>query len=319
MITQEIKNLRVGCRAIVSGYSGDYGTLHKSKDGRWYIFSNNYNMDGSKPEEEWESVKGSNSFSFWIGDGVNKETDYIIDIDSSFLEDVKPFNPQVGDILHIMSKEDIFKFNANHELTGGGEYFDHHFEVTSASLGTLYGRIFNKSGEEVKESWGLNTKDFYEFHGINPPSYATPYLVIRKEYDGSTTRTVETKKTILSGHTMDSSGSMRFGSGSGSTAIGSPSFSSSGAYSSISGGSSSSILGSSLSKSYVDEMSHASSEYIKNLIYEEKAKALEEYVSKDSIKHEGSRCTLPQTSDWQIAGDSVPRKKATDMLLILGL
>ena len=43
------------------------------------------------------------------------------------------------------------------------------------------------------------------------------------------------------------------------------------------------------------------------------------YASSDSIKQEGARCTLPHTSDWQIAGDSVPRKKATDMLLILGL
>jgi hypothetical protein len=54
-------------------------------------------------------------------------------------------------------------------------------------------------------------------------------------------------------------------------------------------------------------------------VYVDSHSSSDGYVSKDSIKHEGSRCTLPQTSDWQIAGDSVPRRRATDMLLILGL
>lgn len=314
----QIKDLRDGYMVKVTGIEA---TLYQSKeDHKWYALSSSCALDGNKPPE-WDSLRSTYSCSFWIADSTCIETSYDVELlyDIDRIEKITSkaaFNPKVGDILHIMSKDDIFKLNKNHELTGGGEYFDHHFEVTTASPGTLYGRIFNKSGEEVKDSWGLNTKDFYEFHGINPPSYATPYLVIRKDYDGSITRRVETKKSVVPGHTIDSSGSMSFGS------ISKPidySRVSGGAYSSISGGSSSSVLGSSLSKSYVDEMSHVSSEYIKKLIEEEKSKAMEEYVSKESIKHESARCTLPHTSDWQIAGDSVPRRRATDMLLILGL
>lgn len=289
MITKELKNLRVGCRAIVSGYSGDYGTLHKARDGRWYIFSNNYNMDGSKPEDEWESVKGDNIFSFWIADSTRIETSYdvelLYDIDriekiTSKAESKPSFKAKVGDILHILSEEDIKKFNSMDRLQAGGDYFGYHLEVTTLSGdNAVVGNIFNKYGDLVISGWGVWLKDFYEYHGINPPSYATPYLVVRKEFDGSTTRRVETKKSVIPGHTIDSSGSMSFGSSSTAT----------GDYS----------IG---TKAYVD--SHSSSDG---------------YVSKDSIKHEGSRCTLPHTSDWQIAGDSVPRRRATDMLLILGL
>lgn len=316
----QIKDLRDGYMVKVTGIEA---TLYQSKeDHKWYALSSSSGLDGNKPPE-WDSLRSTYACSFWIADSTCIETSYDVELlyDLDRIEKIIPkteskptFKPKIGDILHIMSEADIKKFNSMERLQAGGDYFGYHLEVTSLSGdNAVFGNIFHKSGDLVISGWGVWLKDFYEYHGINPPSYATPYLVVRKEFDGSTTRRIESKHKHS---TIDSSGSMSFGS------ISKPidySRVSGGGYSSISGGSSSSVLGSSLSKSYVDEMSHASSEYIKKLVKEEKIKAMEEYVSKESIKHEGSRCTLPHTSDWQIAGDSVPRRRATDMLLILGL
>ena len=282
----QIKDLRDGYMVKVAGIEA---TLYQSKeDHKWYALSSSSALDGNKPPE-WDSLRSTYACSFWIADSTCIETSYdvelLYDIDriekiTSKVESKPSFKAKIGDILHIMSEEDIKKFNSMERLQAGGDYFGYHLEVTTLSGdNAVFGNIFNKYGDLVISDWGVWLKDFYEYHGINPPSYATPYLVVRKEFDGSTTRRVETKKSVVLGHTIDSSGSMSFGSSS--TAPGDYSIG---------------------TKAYVD--SHSSSDG---------------YVSKDSIKHEGSRCTLPQTSDWQIAGDSVPRKKATDMLLILGL
>jgi hypothetical protein len=282
----QIKDLRDGYMVKVTGIEA---TLYQSKeDHKWYALSSSSALDGNKPPE-WDSLRSTYACSFWIADSTCIETSYdvelLYDIDriekiTSKVESKPPFKAKVGDILHIMSEEDIKKFNSMYKLQAGGDYFGYHLEVTSLSGdNAVFGNIFNKYGDLVISGWGVWLTDFYEYHGINPPSYATPYLVVRKEFDGSTTRRVETKKSVVLGHTIDSSGSMSFGSSS--TAPGDYSIG---------------------TKVYVD--SHSSSDG---------------YVSKDSIKHEGSRCTLPQTSDWQIAGDSVPRRRATDMLLILGL
>lgn len=305
MITREQKYFRAGWMAKTQGTSGEYGTLYKSSDGRWYIFSSNPNMDGSKPEDDWERVRGENHYSFWLCDGDKDDAEYSVDlnyaIDGSFkMEPIKPtFNPRIGDILHIMTKEDLMKFNSRNELAAGGNYTGYHFEVTSLSGDAVYGNVFNKSGELVLSGWGIIFTDFYEYHGINPSPYSTPYIKLTRDFDGMEYRKLETK-SLVSGHSIiDGSCSMAFGSAH------------SGAYSTGAYTTKASVAS---GYSCVRESRPVSDSVLSSL-----SKSSDGYVSPDSIKHPTVRCTLPHTSDWQIAGDSVPRKKATDMLLILGL
>jgi hypothetical protein len=242
MKTRLQKYFRAGWSAKLAGIEGVYGTLYQDSYGSWYILSNNRKMNGSEPSD-WDKVRGGNSYSYWICDKYMEEAIYEIDLDYAFDDSVidakkdgpakSPFSPQAGDILHILSKEDVKKYNSRDELAACGSYFGHTLQVTSLSgKDAVYGQIFNKSGDLLISSWGVYLNDFYEYHGI---------------YKSSGIRESYVPGPSLSFRTMDS------------------------------------------------------------------------YASRESITQEQIRCTLPHTADWQIAGDSVPRKKSTDMLLILGL
>lgn len=240
MKTRLQKYFRAGWSAKLAGIEGDFGTLYQDSDGRWYIFSNNRKMNGSEPSD-WDKVRGGNAYSYWICDKDMEEATYEIELDYAFDDSVAkepepvktPFNPKIGDTLHILSQADLRKYTSKDKLGAGGDYSGHTLKVTSFYEDTaVYGIIYDSSGRQVLSTWGVYLTDFYEYYGINKSSG------IRESY---------VPGPSLSFRTMDS------------------------------------------------------------------------YASSESIKQEAGRCTLPHTSDWQIAGDSVPRKKATDMLLILGL
>lgn len=142
--------------------------LHKA----WYVLSNSAGLDGSAPGN-WSEVQELEEvqFSFWICNDTDDNISYEVLMDGK----LHSFNPQPGDILHILSEEDTLSINNAKDLSGGGGYFGHTYKVLRLdSANLLCGEIIDASGHVINSSWLLHTRDFYEFHNINPP--VTQYI-----------------------------------------------------------------------------------------------------------------------------------------------
>jgi hypothetical protein len=175
---EKVSDLKVGQRVTL--YKGE-GELYYCRDNQaWYILGNSSCLDGSCPNN-WDTVKEQKGVdcSYWIcnydDEGINYEVMTKDTLDSEW-----SFNPQPGDILHIMSEEDINKINKAPDLSGGGGYFGHHYKVTCRdSESLLRGEIIDSSGHVIISNWLLQNKDFYEYHRITPPVIQTSYAILK--------------------------------------------------------------------------------------------------------------------------------------------
>jgi hypothetical protein len=165
MLTRDFKLFKDGAWAKMD--NDNAGELFLSpSDNNWYFFS--HGRDGAKPIE-WASVRKGYECSFWLGEDIEgKMCNYEITIETP-----TTISFSKGDIVHILSMEDLEKYNSRTTLNAGGNFHGFHAKINrvigSGTNTILYVEIFDKEGYNLASEWGLYAVDCYEYYGAKPP------------------------------------------------------------------------------------------------------------------------------------------------------